>query len=262
MGKGSIEKRMAEWLLAKLSSRPRASEIVGDLLERPLGRGEFAWTILRIAFAMVWLRAFGAAAFLCTLALSSRAHTAFAGPHIFSVMEANLQMPHVPAFMWLAPGFSLWDRVALICVPIDFCLWMSTWLVATWLPNGWRHSKPAFLTAGVIALISWTPGIPGAVPALLCMLCFVSIAILFRRDWRAAWLVTMAGAAAIAAWIVSMLALFVSGHAWVERQFGTHSIIDLDIVAGLLTLLTAPVIALVCLRKINHTAAVGNCEAY
>lgn len=117
--------RIAEWILAEASSKERAGEIVGDLLEQQKSMPAFWASILRIVLAMQWrwLVAVPAAMFAVALALKPYADFVVAKEIAFALRIPPTQHGVQPMSLTLTigkyliiPAMCLWTVAALASI--------------------------------------------------------------------------------------------------------------------------------------------------
>ncbi|WP_263382521.1 hypothetical protein [Granulicella arctica] len=151
---------IAEWLLARVSTKRRATEIIGDLLETPQSPLAFWSSITRIFFALgsrillaPLFALFSFAIPLVAFRLSANAwhHV----PHHFDPwMRVSALLMIASMFLWTVPALALIrfgrrDPVTLIAFPLALLLTLSS--TFAWLPLAFYGIAAAF-TLGILVL--------------------------------------------------------------------------------------------------------------
>ncbi len=220
MVKGSLDKRIAERLLAKLSSSQRASEIIGDLLEQGSSPAAFYSAVLRIIVAMTWLRALGFAAALASILILLKAFIAITIPQLLALAKLHPETAGDPGVI-NGHSYSMPAMTAMIFLVLSIGMWIAAILILTWLPSTRHRSIVAFFLAILLTGISWSVPFPYVAAALITVLAFAILGLFFLRDVRKSLALAVSGALGCAAvlctgvWSVASLeALYVThlGH--------------------------------------------------
>jgi len=153
---------LSERLLALLSTRKRASEVVGDLLEQGLTGVAFWVAILRVA-----------------LRLSLRWTSAFVAAVACSVCVIALYCLYVVP-RWKLPHHESWVVWSVCFAGVSLCLATATGLTASWYgihDRLTRFTALIWLTVTASACLAWLPHAPFFVASAL-----VAEAILLSRQ--------------------------------------------------------------------------------
>ncbi len=230
LGNSGTGKRIAEWLLAKLSSQERASEIVGDLLEQGSSRTAFYWAVLCIIVAMTWLRALGFAAALGSILILLKAFIAITIPQLLVLARLHPETAGDPRAV-NGHSFSMPAMTAMIFLVLSIGMWITAILILTWLPSTRHRSIVAFSLAILLTGISWSVQIPYAAAALITVLGFAILGLLFLRDVRKSLALAVSGALGCAAVLCTGVWSVASLESLYIAHFGPRSPDNLGLVA-------------------------------
>jgi hypothetical protein len=103
---------LAQWLLARVSTEQRASEIIGDILEQPnRSVAAFWFTVIRIVFALSWRWMLGLVAAFCSWLIAFAPYRFFVGSKHHAPLHFESWM--VWANWLLMASIGLWSLTAL-----------------------------------------------------------------------------------------------------------------------------------------------------
>jgi hypothetical protein len=103
---------LAQWLLSRASTKQRASEIIGDVLEQPNRSAVAFWfTVMRIFFVLSWRWMLGLAAAFCSFLITLAPYRFFVGSRHHAPLHFEPWM--VWANWLLMTGCCMWTLAAL-----------------------------------------------------------------------------------------------------------------------------------------------------
>jgi hypothetical protein len=103
---------LAQWLLARVSTEQRASEIIGDILEQPNRSATAFWfTVMRIVFALSWRWTLGLVAAFCSWLIAFAPYRFFVGSKHHAPLQSEAWMAW--ASWLLMASICLWSLTAL-----------------------------------------------------------------------------------------------------------------------------------------------------
>lgn len=205
---------IAEWMIGRLTSKKRATSVVGDLIElRPQKGLVWFWvSLVRVMLSLCWRRALGfVVAFYALNWMLAAFQTAFMGAH---TQHRPLEYPWIPVFTVLAPaGAFSWMVLMYAAIRYGFQDRVTQFALAS--------------TALVTAVIFywWQPVILSVCIALSICLMLVSI---LKREHRKAALVLLAtvtiglGSGVLGIYLVARYQHFVYSGAWGDKEMHAH----------------------------------------
>jgi len=178
--------RVAEWILAQVTSRERAEAVIGDLLEKVPAHGQlwFWWSVVTTAVALVWrdvaanpMRMLGLAVVALLLQYVLLIPLFVVTWFSFAMIAAVMRRPEFPP-----PQLTFWTSHPTVAAVIIWCVMaLIQFYVGRWLARRSRDHElapcVAYSIVGLTFNLAWL--LSGAQPGVLHTLRTIALTPLF-----------------------------------------------------------------------------------